>query len=109
MPHCIIEHSSAMNPQTLIDAVHQGAIDSQLFDTAAIKTRTINYEYHRCDDNVDEFVHVNCKILSGRTAKQKDELSKAVLKRLADCGFTNISITVEISDLNKACYSKKVC
>lgn len=109
MPHCIIEHSQTINAQTLIDAVHQGAIDSQLFDTAAIKTRTISYEYHRCDDHVDHFVHVNCKILSGRTDKQKDELSKAVLKRLADCGLENISITVEISDLNRACYSKKVC
>ena len=49
MPHCVIEYSAPLAEQIdiikLVKATHQGAVDSGLFETSAIKTRA-----HRCDD-----------------------------------------------------------
>ena len=45
MPHCIIEYSHDVADQVAIDdligAVHQGAMDSELFEAYDIKTRAV--------------------------------------------------------------------
>lgn len=108
MPHCIVEHSSELDAATLVKAVHQGAIQSELFDCAAIKTRAISYQHHCGDDAFKHFVHVNLKILSGRTEQQKAKLSNIVLEQLKALNLSRISLTVEVSDLHRESYAKAV-
>ena len=108
MPHCIIEHSSALVAADLLAAVYQGAVKSQLFDHRDIKSRALSYEQHHSGDGITAFVHVSVRILSGRDVEQKAELSHAILQELVALNFSATSLTVEILDIEKASYAKSI-
>jgi len=110
MPHCIIEYSSdlEMGAQQLIDAVMQGALDSALFNVDDIKLRTISYENYQIATGKKKFIHVAMKILSGRSDEQKRNLSQAVLARLDKLDLTCLSLTVEVLDIDREVYAKKI-
>ncbi len=113
MPHCIIEYAknieNLVKPQQLLNAVFQGAAKSQLFtkDTD-IKTRSIAYDHYQIGDEKNDFVHVTIKILSGRTLLQRQHLSSLVLNSLSSLNFNDTSLTVEIVDMEKESYVKKL-
>ena len=112
MPHCIIEYSTTLQavvvPEKLLEAVHNGAVNSGLFETSHIKTRAIAYEHFIPGYQVDDFIHVTLRILSGRDQHQKKHLSSAVLSELKSLGLSSLSITVEITDIDRDTYSKTV-
>jgi 5-carboxymethyl-2-hydroxymuconate isomerase len=113
MPHCIIEYAKdiekSVTPQQLLKAVFQGASKSQLFakDTD-IKTRAVVYDHYQIGNNKDKFVHVTIKILSGRTLEQRQHLSSLVLEQLLTLNFSETSITIEVVDIDKDSYAKKL-
>ena len=112
MPHCIIEYSkgieSTIDVSTLVSAVYQGALSSALFAPEDIKCRAIPYaHYHAGGDRVD-FIHVVLKILRGRDTQQKTSLSRHVLTALEHLPLTNISLTVEVVDIETSSYQKTV-
>jgi 5-carboxymethyl-2-hydroxymuconate isomerase len=113
MPHCIIEYAKdiekSIAPQQLLQAVFKGAAQSQLFakDTD-IKTRAIAYQHHQIGEGSGDFLHVTIKILSGRTLDQRQYLSSLVLNELISLNFSETSITIEIVDIEKASYEKKL-
>ena len=86
MPHCIIDYSRDIAGQieieTLLDAVHLGAMDSALFPEYDLKTRALGYQHHRTGQTRDSFVHVSLHLLSGRSDQQKSMLSECVLARI---------------------------
>ncbi|MGF1701464.1 5-carboxymethyl-2-hydroxymuconate Delta-isomerase [Photobacterium makurazakiensis] len=110
MPHCIIEYSQNIESQTspfsLVNAVSEGASLSGLFDGPDIKTRAIPYQYYQVGSEQSDFVHVSVRILCGRDHEQKAHLSDHVLKGLVALGLTDVSLTVEIIDIDKDTYSK---
>ncbi len=110
MPHCIIEYSKDINiePTTLINAVYKGALHSELFEDDHIKTRTTAYEHYQKGALKEKFVHVTAKILSGRNLEQRKMLSKAILSEVAKLDINAVTLTVEIVELEKESYSKKV-
>ena len=112
MPHCIIEYSSELepgnHPQRLLKAVHQGALDSQLFEARDIKTRAIAFAHVHFQPDSPNFVHVTVKLLAGRTPAQKRQLSAAILERLKGLELKYISLTVDIVDIDTDCYAKAV-
>jgi len=62
MPHCVIEYSRGITGQieidALLDAVHRGTMDSNLFPEYDVKTRALGYEHHRTGQTRDSFVHI---------------------------------------------------
>ena len=112
LPHCIIEYArpleARLNPTELINAVYHGACDSGLFEGPDIKTRAIAYEAYLTGADATAFIHVTARILSGRSIEKKQRLSSTVAKRLADLGLTDISITVEIIDMERESYEKHI-
>ena len=112
MPHCIIEYSTTLgrqlSPSALVMAVHEGARDSGLFGEADIKSRAIGYDYHHSGGPSRDFVHATLKILSGRTPEQKQALSARVLDALAGLGLKDISLTVDVVDMERECYAKRL-
>ena len=108
MPHCIIEHSPNISPDGLMHAVFNGALHSQLFlpDGADIKVRAIAYQNFKLGDGKASFVHVIVKILAGRSDEQKQRLSQEIIKKLSDLGHQDISITVEVVDMERQSYQK---
>lgn len=112
MPHCIIEYSKDLekeiSPQTMIEKTYQGALDTNLFISSDIKTRAIAFEHYQTGNLKENFIHINIKVLSGRTAEQRKVLSNSVLYQFKDVQIQPLSITVEISELEKESYSKTV-
>ena len=108
MPHCIIEHSPNISPDGLMHAVFNGALHSQLFlpDGADIKVRAIAYKNFKIGDGKASFVHVVAKILADRTDEQKQRLSQEIIKKLSGLGHQDISITVEVVDMERQSYQK---
>lgn len=110
MPHNIIEYSAELEPHIpeIIKAVHQGSLDAALFDEQDIKTRALAYQHARLAQDSRFFIHVQGKLLSGRTPEQKKHLSHAILKQLTQLNLRAISLTVEILDIDKSSYAKQV-
>lgn len=108
MPHCIIEHAEHLDSQVLINSVYQGALASNLFEPEQIKSRAISYSHYQTAGRQKAFVHVTLKILSGRTEQQKSQLSGLVFEQLKSLGLTDLSLTVEVVDIDRGSYSKAV-
>lgn len=110
MPHCVIEYARGIEqqvtPQALVSCVQQGAVNSDLFDEESIKTRCLAYEHFKTGTGDMDFVHVTVSILSGRTDYQKSRLASSILQSLSDCTLKNVSITVDVRDINQEVYAK---
>ncbi len=112
MPHCIIDYSPEVAGQididALIDAVYQGAMESDLFPEYDIKTRALAYPHHRTGQTRDSFVHVALHLLSGRSDAQKAMLSECVLSRIEPLLPRVVSVSVEVLDIHRESYRKRV-
>ncbi len=110
MPHCIVEHSPCVDPTELNQKVFLGALESGLFasDGSDIKVRSIVYENYQTGAVKEDFIHVTLRILSGRNEEDKQRLSKNVLFQLEALPLSNSSLTVEVVDMHKESYSKKI-
>ena len=112
MPHCIIDYSEdvadGIEIDDLIEAVHQGAMDSGLFPEYDIKTRALAFSQHRTGQTRDSFVHVAIHLLSGRSDEDKVMLSEGVLARIEPLLPQVVSVGVEIIDMHSASYRKRV-
>jgi 5-carboxymethyl-2-hydroxymuconate isomerase len=89
-------------------AVHEGALSSGLFPELHIKTRAIAYDNYRTGQTQDSFVHVNLHLLSGRDDDQKADLAERVLASLSPLLPQVVSVSVEIIDIHRASYRKRV-
>ena len=112
MPHCIIDYSPEVAEQididALIDAVHRGAMESDLFPEYDVKTRALAYPHHRTGQTRDSFVHVALHLLSGRSDAQKAMLSECVLDCIEALLPRVVSVSVEILDIHRESYRKRV-
>ncbi len=117
MPHCVIEYAAELEGEldlgALIDAVHAGALASGLFPEADIKTRAISYAHHRMGRHLlgqsgNSFVHLSVHLLDGRSDDQKAQLSEGILNRMLPLVSQVASVGVEICDMHRASYRKRV-
>lgn len=110
MPHCIIEHSAQIDGAILVPLVHQGALDSGLFEPEGsdIKVRAMSYANYQTGSVDIHFVHVGLRILSGRTPDQKLHLSGLVLEKLKSKLRCDCSISVEVIDVDRQSYAKVI-
>jgi 5-carboxymethyl-2-hydroxymuconate isomerase len=112
MPHIIIEYSAGVETGvsvgSMVDAAHDGALASGLFPEYDIKTRAVQYESHRTGQTRDSFVHVSVHLLSGRDDAQKSALAEGVLDKLVPLLPEVVSVGVEIIDMHRQSYRKRV-
>lgn len=112
MPHCTLEYSQAIeakiHPSELVAAVYEGALESELFKEPAIKSRAYACEHYQNGAEQMDFIHVEMRILAGRTQEQKDHLSEKVLGNLSSLGLQSTAISLEIVDMLADNYSKVV-
>lgn len=116
MPHCIIEYSEGLTqhiePAALNKLVLEGALKSGLFEESHIKTRSMCYQHYDkgLEEGADdkEFIHVSLRILSGRTLEQRCHLSEVVLNQFDSMELPKGTITVEVIEMERKSYAKKV-
>jgi 5-carboxymethyl-2-hydroxymuconate isomerase len=112
MPHCIIEYSADVADHVsisdLIEATYRGASSSGLFNEYDIKTRAFVCRHHQTGSTQDSFVHVTVRLLSGRGDRQKADLSEKVLAHIESVLPGVVSVSVEICDMQRDSYRKRV-
>lgn len=118
MPHCIIDYSTKLTQDIttneLMSQVFTAAVKSELFSTSDIKVRANAFndyylgEIAQNNDSQARFIHVCCKILSGRTLLQRQQLAKLIVESLTTLKLNDVSISVEIVDMERESYIKQV-
>lgn len=110
MPHCVIEHSANIEGELLVPLVYKGALVSNLFEAEGsdIKVRALSFTNYQTGNVELNFVHVTLKILSGRNLEQKSRLTQLVLEQLKTLQMTDCSISVEVTDIDRASYAKVI-
>ena len=92
----------------LVDTAHKAVSDSGLFAEANIKTRAFACSHYRVGtQGRDSFVHITVRALSGRNGEQKKALSELLIKSVSPLLEHVPSVSVDIRDMEKECYSKK--
>ena len=91
-----------------MEATCQGALSSGLFPEYDIKTRAVAYQHHQTGSTQDSFVHVTVRLLSGRDDAQKADLSEKILAHIEPRLPDVISVGVEICDMHRESYRKRV-
>lgn len=113
MPHFIVECSENSllkpTPAKVIEAVHDAADDTGLFDPGNIKVRLSPYPAHHftVGGTKADFIHVIGFIMGGRTTEQKKKLSQDITLVLKGI-FPEIEmLSIDIRDIDPQTYTNK--
>ncbi|RZM02564.1 MAG: 5-carboxymethyl-2-hydroxymuconate Delta-isomerase [Variovorax sp.] len=117
MPHLIIEYSSNLTdfPQTrVLDELNAAVTASpEILNEADLKTRFVNVERFAIGTAPQDraFVHAQLRVLSGRNAETKQDLTGRiadVLRRLVPRPQgVLVQLSVEIVDMDRPSYVKE--
>lgn len=112
MPHALIEFADpdaiGLDEKRLLDAVFEVMRDSGLFEVEAIKARTHPASMSRSGEDNYSFIHAELRIMPGRTRAQKHDLSQAVMRALQALPAQPKSTTVEVIEIDRDHYAKRV-
>lgn len=112
MPHFIIEHANALTNDADIRDALQITLDCggrmDFINKDDIKVRLVPYTHILAGDGRTRFLHVTVYLLDGRSYALKETLSLALRDDL-DKRFSHVqSISIDIRDMNRACYKKRL-
>ena len=112
MPQLVIEHSNALLNDMDIKDVLQITLDCggrmDFINKDDIKVRLLSYTHCEAGDGRTSFIHVTVYLLDGRPDALKEMLSRALLEDLAARFSAVQSISIDIRDMNRACYKKRL-
>ena len=118
MPQISIEYSSnlgdAFDPRGFAAQVHALVVASVDTELASCKTRLIELEDVLIGDGSpgNAMIHVDLRILSGRSEAQKQQLGREVMAALGEAvrhpGGLKLQLTVEVRELDRANYHKRL-
>lgn len=112
MPNLVLEYSNSVdervNVQGLLEDLHQVVMECGLFDIPSIKSRALRCHLWLVGDEADsvDFIHISFEMLDGRTSEQKRELSRQLMDVLVAQASHVRSLTVNIRDMDRACFQK---
>ena len=110
MPHAIVEFSPlseiGISEADLLDAVFDGMQASGLFGTEDIKVRSHPTSMTRNGSDNFSFIHIQLRIMPGRTVEQKVDLSERVRANVCAMSGQARSTSVEVVDIDRAVYAK---
>lgn len=111
MPHIIAEYSAnledCLDVQGLVDDLHRAAIEAQVAELAAIRSRAARRLHCRVADGnpANGFVHIAARLRIGRSEEQRKKLGQLLFdaadKRLAEVYKAHpLGLTVEIHEID---------
>jgi len=108
MPHFVIDCSQSAlayhQEEYIIEQIHLVANATGFFVESDITIRVNPHRRYSVANKYEDFVHIFAYIIQGRTAKQKANLSKQVVSKLAEM-FPHIpNIAMNISGFERATY-----
>jgi 5-carboxymethyl-2-hydroxymuconate isomerase len=115
MPHLTLEYTSNLPrdiaAQELFGRLHRILADVGGIDIRNCKSRAVGRDAFLVGDGRDEagYVHLDVRILEGRTPAVKQEVGRQILHALRDAyraDASEMQVTVEIRDMPKDHYFK---
>ncbi len=112
MPHFVIEQGNALLNDADINDVLQITLDCggrmDFINKDDIKVRLLPYTHFVAGDGRTSFLHITVYLLDGRPDALKEVLSMALRDEL-DQRFSLVqSISIDVRDMNRACYKKRL-
>ena len=118
MPHQIIEYSanldSRMDVQSLVDGLHQVAMDTDGLPIGGLRTRAARREQYQVADRHPDnaFVHVILKLGYGRTVEVRREFGEKLFTALCELlepvsSMSPVAISFEIQQIDAELTWKK--
>ncbi|MBL4768773.1 MAG: 5-carboxymethyl-2-hydroxymuconate Delta-isomerase [Rhodobacteraceae bacterium] len=112
MPHFVIEYSRDIEARFDISKIMQIAFDSGVasgvMQTSDIKVRARPYDHYRLVNEGDSFLHVMVFLLDGRSETQKEHVALILRENLQSYLLDVTSISIDIRDMNRQAYKKRV-
>ena len=119
MPHLTVEYSANLKKkidiQKLVEAVHQAALHTGVFEVAAVRTRAAGREHYVVADGHRDnaFVAISVRVAPGRSPETRKRLGQEIFE--AACNFlkdvyatTPLAISLEVQEIdNTAAFRKK--
>lgn len=111
MPHLVMEYSDPVNERVnidlLLEELHQYLVKSGEFSPENIKSRA--YACHQWligeQNDKNNFIHLTLSLFKGRSLEIKKQLSQGLLAVLNQHASVLSSLTVEVREIEKGCYS----
>jgi len=117
MPHLTVEYCTELAddfaPRELLKVLNRTLIASGLFSATDIKSRAIALDTVLVGDGApDRFIHIEVALLSGRPLDVRRQLAEALVNsaelELDDSVRRPLQVSVEVRELDKDCYAKRV-
>ena len=119
MPHLTVEYSANLKKkidiQKLVEAVHQAALHTGVFEVAAVRTRAAGRDHYVVADGHRDnaFVAISVRVAPGRSPETRKRLGQEIFD--ATCNFlkdvydtTPLAISLEVQEIdNTAAFRKK--
>jgi 5-carboxymethyl-2-hydroxymuconate isomerase len=118
MPHIIVEYSANLDDQIdiqkLIEAVHQAALRTGVFEVAAVRTRAERRDdYVIADGHEDNaFVAISARVAPGRSRETRQRLGQEIFD--AACEYlekvyerTPLAISLEVQEIDNTAAFRK--
>ncbi|WP_299016953.1 5-carboxymethyl-2-hydroxymuconate Delta-isomerase [uncultured Photobacterium sp.] len=112
MPNLVMEYADPVaervNVPGLLEDLHLVLLSCGLFEDNSVKSRS--YPCHTWlvgpEGDLKTFIHIELRMLSGRSAEQKRSLSRSLMTVLEQHASTIHSLTVDISDMDRESFLK---
>jgi 5-carboxymethyl-2-hydroxymuconate isomerase len=111
MPHLVCEYSSDHSPavvRELLHALHGAAASTEIVKGKDLKIRGRPYDEYIFAGKIQSFFHLGLYLNAGRTMEQKRVLSRSLLHVLTNRLPETVSVSVDIRDMERGCYSRRV-
>lgn len=112
MPHFVVDASldvmAVFRAAGGMRAVHDCAVGTGHFDAKSVKVRCFATDDYLISGERQGFLHVTAHILSGRDQGTKALIAAAVLECLNGLNLPAASISVDVQDMDRAVYCKKL-
>jgi 5-carboxymethyl-2-hydroxymuconate isomerase len=118
MPHIIVEYSANLDDQIdiqkLIEAVHQAALRTGVFEVAAVRTRAERRDYYVIADGHEDnaFVAISARVAPGRSRETRQRLGQEIFD--AACEYlekvyerTPLAISLEVQEIDNTAAFRK--
>jgi 5-carboxymethyl-2-hydroxymuconate isomerase len=110
MPHFVVSISKPLpdgvDKDVVLNRLFTCASQSKLFEDKDIKIRVKSFDCFSVGGALLPFIHVEVRLLSGRSERMKKSLSESVLSVMKSLLRIKASLSVEIIDIDRASYSK---
>ena len=115
MPQISIEYSgnagAIFEPESFASRVHEHVVSIAKAELRSCKTRLIEHRTVIGDgSHRNAMIHVDIRLLRGRSDEQKQRLGKAVpatLEEMVPPGDVDLQLTVEVRELDSGNYHKR--